>query len=211
MKKALIVEDVTETRKWLREVTENCFEGCDVYETKNVREALFSIKGHDFDLALVDLGLPDGSGIDVVQKLAACEHDVMIIVATVMGDDASVVGAISAGANGYLLKDSLPDVFERQLRQIEQGIPALSPSIARRILDHFRTTAEPEQPDANLTPRERDVLGLIGRGLRNADAAKALGLTESTIASHIKSIYMKLGISSRAEAALQAARLGLTK
>ncbi|MAI90909.1 response regulator transcription factor [Ponticaulis sp.] len=211
MKKALIVEDVTETRQWLCEVTLNCFPGCEIFEAKNVREALFSVKGHEFDLALVDLGLPDGSGTKVVEALAAAKNDVTIVVATVMGDDASVVAALSSGANGYLLKDSPPDVFERQLKQIEQGIPALSPSIARRILEHFKSTVEPEEPAANLTPRETEVLGLIGRGLRNSDAARVLGLTESTVASHIKSIYMKLGISSRAEAALQAARLGLTR
>ena len=94
---------------------------------------------------------------------------------------------------------------------IEQGLPALSPSIARRIVEHFRKTAVAQDNRSDLTPRERDVLGLIGRGLRNADAALALGLSESTVASHIKSIYAKLGISSRAEAALQAARLGLTQ
>lgn len=211
MKKALIVEDVTETRQWLCEVTLNCFPGCEIFEAKNVREALFSVKGHEFNLALVDLGLPDGSGTKVVEALAAAKNQVTIVVATVMGDDASVVAALSSGANGYLLKDSPPDVFERQLKQIEQGIPALSPSIARRILEHFKSTVEPEEPSANLTPRETEVLGLIGRGLRNSDAARVLGLTESTVASHIKSIYMKLGISSRAEAALQAARLGLTR
>ncbi|MAT34885.1 MAG: DNA-binding response regulator [Ponticaulis sp.] len=210
MKKALIVEDVAETSQWLREVTLKAFPGCDVYQTKNVREALFSVKGNDFDLALVDLGLPDGTGTDVVSAIAKRNTDTVIVVATIMGDDASVVAALSSGAHGYLLKDSPPDVFERQLKQLDQGIPALSPSIARRLLDHFATTVLPSEPEANLTPRERDVLGLIGRGLRNADAAKALGLTESTVASHIKSIYAKLGISSRAEAALQAARLGLT-
>jgi DNA-binding NarL/FixJ family response regulator len=128
-----------------------------------------------------------------------------------MGDDASVIAALSQGAQGYLLKDSPFETFVRQLTLIEQGLPALSPSIARRIVEHFRKTAVAHEISNDLTPRERDVLGLIGRGLRNADAAVALGLSESTVASHIKSIYAKLGISSRAEAALQAARLGLTQ
>ncbi|MAK59589.1 MAG: DNA-binding response regulator [Ponticaulis sp.] len=211
MKQALIVEDVAETRDWLCEVTRQAFPDCEIYEVKNVREALFQVKRTDFDLALVDLGLPDGNGIDVVTALADKNIGTVTVVATVMGDDASVVAALSAGASGYLLKDSPRDVFERQLKQIEQGIPALSPSIARRILDHFARTVQPAAPENNLTPREREVLALIGRGLRNAEAAQALGLSEGTVSTHIKSIYSKLGISSRAEAALQAAKLGLTE
>ncbi|KCZ46652.1 MULTISPECIES: response regulator transcription factor [unclassified Hyphomonas] len=211
MKSILIVEDIAETRAWLREAAEAAFPGNEIREAANVREAVYAIKGHDFDIAIVDLGLPDGSGTDIISALSASRPETTVVVATVMGDDASVIAALSQGAQGYLLKDSPIDVFVRQLTLIEQGLPALSPSIARRIVEHFRKTAVAQDNRSDLTPRERDVLGLIGRGLRNADAALALGLSESTVASHIKSIYAKLGISSRAEAALQAARLGLTQ
>lgn len=211
MKSILIVEDVAETRAWLREAVDAAFPGNEAREATNVRQAIYSVKGHDFDIAIVDLGLPDGSGIDVISAISVSRPETTVVVATVMGDDASVIAALSQGAHGYLLKDSPFDVFVRQLTLIEQGLPALSPSIARRIVEHFRKTAVLQDAGADLTPRERDVLGLIGRGLRNADAARALGLSESTVASHIKSIYAKLGISSRAEAALQAARLGLMK
>lgn len=211
MKSILIVEDIAETRGWLREAVEAAFPGNEIREATNVREAVYSVKGHSFDIAIVDLGLPDGSGTDVIAALSVSRPETTVVVATVMGDDASVIAALSQGAQGYLLKDSPFDVFVRQLTLIEQGLPALSPSIARRIVEHFRKTAVSQEDGGDLTPRERDVLGLIGRGLRNADTAQALGLSESTVASHIKSIYAKLGISSRAEAALQAARLGLMK
>ncbi|MEZ5937353.1 MAG: response regulator transcription factor [Hyphomonadaceae bacterium] len=207
----LFVEDIAETRAWLREAVEAAFPGPHIREAMNVREAIFAMKGHSFDIAIVDLGLPDGSGTEVISAFSASRPETTVVVATVMGDDASVVAALSQGAQGYLLKDSPFDVFVRQLTLIEQGLPALSPSIARRIVEHFRKTVISQDESADLTPRERDVLGLIGRGLRNADTALALGLSESTVASHIKSIYAKLGISSRAEAALQAARLGLMK
>ena len=209
MKRILILEDVPESLTWLSEMAETAFEGSTVHKTRNIREALFAIKGHAFDLALVDLGLPDGPCTDVVKALSASQPSALIVVATIMGDDTSIINALSAGAHGYLLKDSPPDTFLRQLREMERGIPALSPSVARRILEHFRRTAVSPQAEPELTPRERDVLGLIGRGLRNADTARALGLTESTVASYIKSIYAKLGINSRAEAALLAVRLGL--
>ncbi|WP_321489980.1 response regulator transcription factor [uncultured Hyphomonas sp.] len=211
MKSILIVEDIAETRAWLREAAEAAFPGNEIREATNVREAVYAIKGHHFDIAIVDLGLPDGSGTDIISVLSVSRPETTVVVATVMGDDASVIAALSQGAQGYLLKDSPVDVFVRQLTLIEQGLPALSPSIARRIVEHFRKTAVAQENRSDLTPRERDVLGLIGRGLRNADTALALGLSESTVASHIKSIYAKLGISSRAEAALQAARLGLTQ
>ncbi len=91
------------------------------------------------------------------------------------------------------------------------GVPALSPSIARRIMEHFSLTGPTDVPDCQLTEREVEVLTLIARGLRNAEVAEILGLAQTTIASYIKSVYRKLGISSRAEASWHATRLGLTK
>lgn len=210
MKHILIVEDIAETRQWLGRTVSIAFPGCEVREAPDMRSGVHAAKGDAFDLAIVDLGLPDGSGTQVIAALRQYQPDAMVIVATVMGDDASIIAALSVGAQGYLLKDSPADLFARQLEQLGQGVPALSPSIARRIVDHFRTTAVAHQPEATLTTRELDVLGLISKGLRNADAAQALGLAESTIASHIKSIYSKLGITSRAEAAIRAQRMGLT-
>lgn len=211
MKHVLIVEDVAETRQWLCRAVETAFPGCEIRKASDMRGGLHAAQGGPFDLAIVDLGLPDGSGVEVIASVREHQPSAMVIVATIMGDDASIIAALSAGAHGYLLKDSPPDLFARQLEQLGQGIPALSPSIARRIVDHFRTTAVAQQPEATLTPRELDVLGLISKGLRNADTARVLGLMESTVASHIKSIYSKLGVTSRAEAAIRAERMGLRR
>ena len=211
MKQILVVEDIGETRDWLVRAVKTAFPGCEVREAPDMRSGIHAAKGGAIDLAIVDLGLPDGSGTRVITAFRDHQPQALVIVATVMGDDASIIAALSAGAHGYLLKDSPADLFIRQLEQLGQGIPALSPSIARRIVDHFRSTAVAHQPEATLTPRELDVLGLISRGLRNADAAQALGLMESTVASHIKSIYSKLGITSRAEAAIRAERMGLRR
>ncbi len=205
MKTILIIEDIAETRLWLRETAHMAFPDSDIQEASTIREAAAIIARNAFDLAIVDLGLPDGNGTNIIAALSSGRPETTIVVATVMGDDASVVTALSKGAHGYLLKDSPQEAFVRQLTLIEQGAPALSPSIARRIMEHFRRTAIAENEGSDLTPRERDVLGLIGRGLRNSEAARALGLSENTIASHIKSVYAKLGISTRAEAALLAA------
>ena len=209
MKHILIVEDIGETRQWIVEAAKTAFPDCDIREASDMRGGIHAARGMPLDLAIIDLGLPDGPGINVISALHQSQPDALVVVATVMGDDASIISALSAGAQGYLLKDSPADLFARQLAQLGQGIPALSPSVARRIVDHFRTTAVARQPEATLTPRELDVLTLISKGLRNAEAGRALGLTENTVASHIKSIYSKLGITSRAEAALMAQRMGL--
>lgn len=100
-------------------------------------------------------------------------------------------------------------VLVRQLRQQAEGVPALSPRIARRIMEHFRHTASAADDASVLTEWESEVLGLIGRGLRNAEVAAELGLSENTVAGYIKAIYRKLDISSRAEASWHANRLGL--
>lgn len=211
MRRVLIVEDIPETQVWLLEIARGAFPDCEADQASTLREALELCASRTYDLALVDLRLPDGSGLGVVRKLRTDNAATLCVVTTVMGDDANIVTALSAGAKGYLLKDQPRELIVRQLAQVADGIPALSPPVARRIMDHFRLTGPSEGDDGKLTPRESEVLGLIARGLRIADAACALGVADGTVASHIKAIYRKLDISSRAEAALHASRLGLLK
>jgi DNA-binding NarL/FixJ family response regulator len=210
MTRVLIVEDVAETRRWLGEIAAAAFPDCEVIEADSMRTGLAAAARQDCDIALIDLGLPDGSGLEVLRSLRLVNAQAIPIVTTVMGDNAHIVAALSAGAQGYLLKEHPAGMLTRQLVQLADGTPALSPSIARRIMEHFRFTGPAADPEEDLTGREKDVLGLIGRGLRNSDVATDLGLAESTVASHIKSIYRKLGISSRAEASWHATRMGLT-
>lgn len=210
MTKILIVEDLSETRRWLTEIVCAAFPDCDIHDAPSMRAGIAQAAARDYDVALIDLGLPDGSGLDVLRNLRLLRPETVCVVTTVMGDDASIVGALSAGAQGYLLKEQPQDMLIRQLKQMAEGIPALSPSVARRIMEHFRRTG-PAAPDDDLTAREREVLGLIGRGLRNGEVAATLDISENTVAGYIKGIYRKLGISSRAEASWHAARLGLSE
>ncbi|GHA12358.1 DNA-binding response regulator [Devosia pacifica] len=206
----LIVEDLAEARDWLAGVVAEAFPKIQILAAPSVAAAFAALDEMQFDMALVDLGLPDGSGLDVIRKIRQQFPETTCIVSTVLGDDAHLVSALSAGAEGYVLKGQPAPLLKRQLLQIKQGIPALSPAIARRIMEHFKRTGPVAEVSEVLTPRENEVLALIAKGLRNADAAVALGMSEATVATHIKSIYRKLGISSRAEAALHATRLGLT-
>jgi len=206
----LIVEDIAETRAWLAGLAREAFpEPHRIELAGTLRAALAAGRRENYDVALIDLGLPDGSGIEVLRALRQRNPDMLCVVTTGLGDDAYIVAALSAGANGYLLKEQPPELLIRQLSQLAQGVPALSPPIAIRIMEHFRRTGPAVGPDSDLTVREKDVLALISRGLRNVDVAGQLLMAESTVASHIRSIYRKLGISSRAEASWHAAQMGL--
>lgn len=210
MKYVLILEDVSETLHWLVEIAAEAFPGCVVTSSSSVRDALAAIDRQAFDLALIDLRLPDGSGLDVLRRLRTNSPDNICIVTTAMADDSSIVGALSAGASGYLLKEQMREGIIRQLQQIKEGVPALSPSIARRIMEHFRRTGPSFGETGKLTGRELEVLTFIGRGMRNAEVAAELNLSENTVSGYIKAIYRKLGISSRAEASWHAAQMGLS-
>lgn len=207
MTRLLIVEDIAETRAWLRATASRALATDAVETAATWRDGLHAARGRAFDLALIDVGLPDGDGVELVARIKALQPSMTVIMATVMGDDATVVRALAAGADGYLLKDTPEDLFMTQLAQTARGLPPLSPSVARRIMEHYRLSAGPLDEADALTPRERDVLALIGEGRRNAEVAEALGLTDSTVASYVKAIYAKLGISNRAEAALKARQI----
>lgn len=209
MKTVLVVEDLPDARALLCNLVEKTFPEARILSAGTLAQAKHRLDEAVPDLALVDIGLPDGSGIELIRGLARTHPETVCVVTTVLGDDGHIVGAFSAGARGYLLKGQAPVLIERQLRQVEMGIPALSPTVARRIIDHFQRTGPVEAASETLTEREREVLALIAKGLRNADVAKALNVSATTIASHIKNIYRKLGISSRAEATRHATRIGL--
>ncbi len=209
MKQCLIIEDIVETRRWLTEIVAEAFPDCRICECATLKAAFHLLETETFDLALIDLGLPDGSGLDALRRIERSTPETTCVVTTVMGDDAHIVAALSAGARGYLMKEQPAALLSRQLRQLTAGVPALSPSIAKRIMDHFRRTGPSDFEDITLSKRERETLALIARGLRNGEVAAQLGIAESTVATHIKSIYRKLGITSRAEAAWHATRMGL--
>ena len=208
MKRILIVEDIVETLRWLVEIVRSAYPAATICTANSVRTALSKLDGQ-IDLALIDLGLPDGSGLEILRGLNKASPSAIKVVTTVMGDDASIVSSLSAGADGYLLKETDAAVLSRQLTQLSMGLPAISPSVARRIMEHFRLTGPVASLDGRLTERETEVLTLISKGLRNAEVASALNIAETTVAGYIKIVYRKLGISSRAEAAWHANRLGL--
>lgn len=215
--RALIVEDLDEPRQWLAEILPRALPSVVQVDTAaTLAEARHCMRQHDYALALVDWGLPDGTSEALIRALVAARSDAVVIVATIHDDDTHVFPALRAGASGYVLKSQPGDEVITQLRRIEVGEPALSPSIALRVLRHFRAAparAEPGPPvesgAVKLTDREVEVLRLIAKGYRSPEVAPLLGISPSTVATYVRDIYRKLGISSRAEAATEAVRRGL--
>ncbi|MES2941282.1 MAG: response regulator transcription factor [Pseudomonadota bacterium] len=221
--RALIVEDLDEPRRWLADILPRALPVVKRVDTAaTLAEARENMRSHAYGLALVDWGLPDGTSEKLISELVAAREGAVIIVATIHDDDTHVFPALRAGASGYILKSQPDAVVVAQLQRIEIGEPALSPSIALRVLRHFRampaggmaslgTSRMPEAdvPLIKLTEREADVLRLIAKGYRAPEVAPLLGLTPSTVSSYVRDIYRKLGISSRAEAAMEAVRRGL--
>lgn len=212
--RALIVEDLDEPRQWLAELLPRALSSVRTVDcADSVASARQCMATHAYGLALVDWGLPDGHGGQLIEELVAARPGAVVIVATIHDDDAHVFPALRAGASGYILKSQPAQVVVAQLHRIEQGEPALSPSIAARVLQHFRNDPTPDVTAAEsarrLSEREVDVLRLIAKGYKAAEVAQLLGLSSHTVTGYVRDIYRKLGISSRAEATLEAARRGL--
>ena len=168
---------------------------------------------------LVDLGLPDGDGVDIIRYVSHLDDPPNILVISVFGDERHVVRAIEAGADGYLLKDSTQAELVESITSVVNGDSPINPAIARHLLKRFRAEdathagqGEPsskENKGLHITPRENEVLKLIGRGFSNAEIAELLEVSVYTVNSHIKHLYSKLAVSSRSEAIFEAVQLGL--
>ncbi len=184
-----------------------------------------------FKLILVDLELPDGNGMELLSELS--QYPATKIVTTLYSDDDHLFPALQRGADGYLLKEDRFEVLVEELQKIVRGQPPLSPAIARRLLTHFRDgrtdlrstdsgfsrpvefgSSRPvpiEKPadHERLTPRESEVLTYLSKGFTIKEIASLMGIKWFTVNDHIKSIYKKLNVSSRAEAAVLATKQGL--
>ena len=159
------------------------------------------------DTAIVDLGLTGMRGIDVIRELRARIPDLPVLVLTTFENPADIVAAIEAGAQGYLLKGVRIDEIATALREISDGLSPISPAVARHLLARMRQTT-PSPPPSPLTSREQELLELLVRGHSYGDAAKALQISVNTVQTHVRSIYRKLEVSTKAEAAYVALKEG---
>lgn len=180
-------------------------------------EGLAMLQGLPADVLLVDLGLPDGSGIDVIRAASRLWPSCNIMVSTNFGDETHVMRSIEAGAAGYLLKDSSPAKMIDEIRSLANGGSPISPIIARQILARFRQdspgNAAGQEQFAEAAPllsaREKEVLDYITKGFTANEIAKLMELSHFTVRSFVRRIYSKLKVTSKAEAIYEARTLGL--
>src|SRR5215213_1935787 len=201
----LIADDHSVVRQGLR-----MFLGLDpelevIGEARDGAEAL--LRAHELhpDVVLIDLLMPVMDGITAIGAIKRELPDIELIALTSVLDDGSVVGAVRAGAIGYLLKDTKADDLCRAIKAAAAGQVQLSPEAAARLMREVRA---PESPEA-LTDRETEVLRLLAMGKANKEIARALTIGEQTVKTHVSNILAKLGVQSRTQAALHAARIGL--
>lgn len=208
-----IVEDDTALRERYADLITSAADTHVAWAVGSVAEALRKLEAVAPDALLVDLGLPDGSGLAVInlakKRYPGCE----VMVVSVFGDEENVVAAIRAGASGYLLKDALADSFLNTIRELIAGGSPISPSIARILLNRARARHEPddsaEAPEGNLAERELEILGLVAKGFNFPEISRLLGISNNTVKTHIYRIYRKLSVHSRGEAVFEAKKLGL--
>ncbi|WP_161984350.1 response regulator [Mariprofundus erugo] len=206
--RVLILEDLRGARSWLRDAVHLAFPAAEVTEADCLRRAVDELNAHPFDLFLCDLGLPDGRSFELLANVAGCEG-MTTVVTTIHDEDEYLFPALRAGIRGYILKDhSKEDIAEMLVKAVD-GVPPISPMIARKVLAYFELPQESKQ--VRLAPREEEVLGLVARGFSIAETAHLMGISPHTVNAYLKECYKKLKISSRSEATIEALRRGLIK
>lgn len=173
-------------------------------EAGDGRQAAALIERHQPDVAVLDIRMPDQSGIEVLRHMRTAAPSTRALMLTAYDDDEFIVAAMDAGASGYLLKTARPGELLEAIRRVHAGEPVLQPAIAAKVARLWRRGSAGARGDdfEPLSPREREVLELAAGGLRNRVIAERLGISSRTVEGHFNSILSKLGVSSRLEAVL---------
>jgi DNA-binding NarL/FixJ family response regulator len=213
MLKLLIVDDHAVFREGLRALLDLEDDLLVIAEAGSGEEALLEVTHESPDVILLDLNLPDGSGADFCGKLLEASPDSRVLILSAYDDDAEVTGALVAGASGYVLKTVDVERLAENIRSVHRGEVLLAPAIAAKVVAQLSRVGDAasvqEGAIDSLTPREKEVFHLASTGLRNAEIAAELFLSEKTIKTHLRNIYYKLNLKSKAELRLFAARMGL--
>lgn len=207
----LIVEDRPETMWRLHKAVSAADELFVVGTANTLHEGIQKFDALRPRVVLVDIGLPDGSGIDLVAHVAKADWQADAMVISIFGDEDRVLNAIRAGASGYILKGSDLDQVGTDIMAMINGGSPISPAIARHVLNQL-TAAETEdvlESHTRLTLREAEILKAVALGYKRREIGERLGISEGTVGNHITRIYRKLNVTSNTEAVAQAARNGM--
>jgi DNA-binding NarL/FixJ family response regulator len=186
-----------------------------VGEASDGRRALEQVRAHGPDVVLMDVRMPDLDGIAATREVVAAFPGAKVVILTTFEQDDYIFGALNAGASGFLLKRTSPEELIAAIHTVAAGDSLLSPSVTRRVIERVAQQPTPEIPFDqrldHLTPREREVLEQVARGLSNGEIASALVIEESTVKTHVKRILMKLRLRDRVQAVIFAYESGLTR
>ena len=211
----LLVDDDDLMRAGLRAVLSSDASIAVVGEAATGRAAVAAAAKLRPDLVLMDVRMPDGDGIAATREVLATAPAVRVVILTTFEDDDYIFGALAAGASGFLLKRTRPEELLAAIHTVASGDSLLSPSVTRTVIERMAAQPAPAVRAsallADLTPREREVLELIARGLANGEIATALVIEESTVKTHVKRILMKLRLRDRIQAVIFAYESGLTR
>ncbi|MGD8785167.1 MAG: response regulator transcription factor [Thioalkalispiraceae bacterium] len=194
----------------LANLAASCFTQASLHQPTCTDTTHKLVKQHKPDLAIIDLDMVDGEIQEFIKSLKNSSPQTTCIVASYIEEDKEIFLALKAGAKGYLLKDKEEDQLLKHIVNIMDGQPTVAPSIAYQMLGYFHKQPDFDNQEA-LSERENQILKLIASGKKRALVASELNISMNTVASHLKAIYRKLNINSRAEATLEAVRRGLIK
>jgi len=196
-----IVEDNKTTREGLKTIIDMSKAYRCVCVCQTAEEALNLIPKHQPQVVLMDIQLPKMSGVECVSRLKELMPQVQVIMVTVYQDPDRIFRALRAGASGYLLKRSAPEMVLNAIRDVQEGGVPMSSEIARKVIGYFQTAPVAAPEIEKLSPRELEILNLIAPGFSNKEIADRLGISIESIRWHLKNIYHKLHVHSRTEAA----------
>jgi two-component system, NarL family, response regulator LiaR len=204
MKQALITVCIVEDRKDIRQslkilVNEPADCAC-IGDFTNAEDALKEIPELQPDVVLMDIDLPGMNGIECIRQLKPLCPRVQFMICTVYDEDEKIFDALAAGANSYILKRSDSDTLINSIRDLHNGGSPMSSDIARKIVRQFQKALPPEKEDYHLTEREKEILGLLAKGLTYQQTADKIFISGKTIKKHVYNIYEKLHVNSRTEA-----------
>ncbi len=208
----LIADDHPLFRKGLRSLLETMPDITVAGEARTGPQAVEMTLAHQPDVVLMDLQMPDGSGLEATRELSRRSPNTRILIVTLFEDDESIFTALRAGARGYILKDADEGEMMRAIRAVGEGEAIFSPAIATRLIDYFASSRQviPREIFPELTEREREVLTWIARGESNGTIAAELSISLKTVRNHVSNIYSKLQVADRAQAAIRARDAGLS-
>lgn len=205
MQTVLIIEDLPEVVQWLSNLVKDTLAPNEIHCADSLKAANSLILENQYSLALIDLGLPDGSGIDALQQIKQKNEDCYCVITTIFEDSDNIFTALKQGADGYILKTESSEDITEHLQGILLGKPPLSSAIAKKILTAFQPS---KSLGVKLSPREQQVLTFIAKGYSIPSTASLLDISPHTAADYVKQVYKKLQVNNRADATLKAYELG---